>query len=498
MKTTLIQIDPHDDLTSIKDKMTWSKSARMLLFFPSGYPLFQTDLALSLIQRYSIALGSQLAIVTRDNVLRNIAIDFGIPCFASAPQAEKSLWKVRDFQSLVRIPKGAEAIQEQKSNLPGVGVKSLPTNIQKMFTSVLLVLLLIFITLFLVPSAQITLYPVSETQEIAYVVTGGTDFLSVDIAGKLPAAKLSQEISASLTKNSTGTIVLPISKASGSVEVINLSSQEIFIPAGSMLASDSEPQQLYSLVNLIKLTPDNSEPLSVKIEEKDAGVDGNVPHGMTFVIEGYEDLIQIQNPAAISGGNSQSLPSPSEADYMNLHTELMKQLLEQCEEKMKSQAQSGQSVIPGSIILGAESQIVEIPPVGQPSDIASLSITIECTALFINENDEFELAKRILDQNLLTGMAPLDEDITITPLDKVKVEGVDRFSWTVNVSRHISQIWNMEELIGSLIGKGVSEAKEIMRAGPPQSKPALITINPSWWKHLPLLPSRVHIEVSGQ
>jgi hypothetical protein len=498
MKTTLIQIDPHDDLTSIKDKMTWSKSARMLLFFPSGYPLFQTDLALRLIQRYSITLGSQLAIVTRDNVLRNIAIDLGISCFVSAPQAEKSLWKVRDTQNFVRIPKGAEAIQEQKSTLPGIGVKSLPTNIQKMFTSVLLVLLLIVIVLFFIPSAQIILYPVSETQEITYNVTAGTDFLSVDIAGKLPAAKLSQEISASLTKNSTGTIVLPISKASGSVEVINLSSQEIFIPAGSMLTSDSEPQWLYILVNEVNLKYDNSEPLRVKIEANDAGADGNVPPGMTFVIEGYENLIQIQNPSAISGGNSQFLPSPGEADYLNLHNELMKQLLERCEEKMESQAQSGQSVIPGSIILGAETLMVETPPAGQPSDIASLSITIECTALFINENDELELAKRILDQNLLTGMAPLDEDISITREDKVKVEGDNRFSWTVNVSRRISQIWNVEELIGSLLGKGTRDAKQILAAGPPQSKPALITINPRWWKHLPLLPTRVHIEVSGK
>lgn len=265
-----------------------------------------------------------------------------------------------------------------------------------------------------------------------------------------------------------------------------------------MLASNSVPQRIYSLINEVNLKPDNSEPLRVKIEANNAGADGNVPPGMTFVIEGYEDLIQVQNPVAITGGNSQSLPSSGEADYLNLRTELMKQLLKQCEEKMESQAQSGQSVIPGSIMLGAKTQMVETPPVGQPSDKASLSITIECTALVINENDEFELAKRILDQNLLTGMAPLDEDITITPLDKIKVVGVDRFSWTVNVSRRVSQIWNVEVLISSLIGKGVSEAIQILAAGPPQTKPALITINPSWWKHLPLLPTRVQIEVSGQ
>ncbi len=498
MKTTLIQIDPHDDLTSIKDKMTWSKSARMLLFFPSGYPLYQTDLALRLIKRYSFTLGSQLAIVTRDKYLKNIAVDIGIPCFSSAPQAEKSLWKVRDTQNLVRMPKGAEAIQDQKNSLPVTEVTRLPSNVQKMFTSVLMVSLLIVLALFFIPSAQVHLYPVSETQEITYNVTAGTDYLSVDIAGKIPAAKLSEEISVFLTKNSTGTIVLSISKASGFVEMTNLSSQEIFLPAETSLVSVTEPQWIYTLVNDVNLKPEPSLPQSVKVEASDSAVDGSVPPGTTFFIEGYEDLIQVQNPLVITGGKSQSLPSPREEDYLDLQNKLTKQLLERCKETMESKVISGQSVIPGSIMLSGETHLVENPPVGQPSDSASLSMTVECTALLIEENIESELALRILDQNLLTGMVPLNDDISITPIGKVKVEGSDRFSWTVKVNRKITKMWDTEELIGSLLGKSLSAAKEILAAGSPQSKPALITLNPIWWNYLPLLPTMVHIEVRGE
>ena len=222
MKTILIQIDPHDDLTSIKDKMTWAKSARMLLFFPSGYPLFQTDLALKLIQRYSVTLGSQLAIVTRDRILRNVADELGVPCFTSAPQAEKNLWKVPSTQNLVRIPKEAKEILELKNSLPLASINTIPSNFQKIFTSFLLLSLLVILALFFIPSAKIILFPVTEIQEITYKVSAGTEYLSVDISGKLPAVKLSQEVNASLTKTSTGTINLPVSKASGSVKVINV------------------------------------------------------------------------------------------------------------------------------------------------------------------------------------------------------------------------------------------------------------------------------------
>jgi hypothetical protein len=142
--------------------------------------------------------------------------------------------------------------------------------------------------------------------------------------------------------------------------------------------------------------------------------------------------------------------------------------------------------------------LVEAPLVGQPSDSASLAITIECTALIIDKKDEIELATRILDQNLLSGTIPLNGDILVTTISKVKVEGGDRFSWMVIVSRQITQKWDSEKLIGSLLGKSVPVAKEILAAGPPQSSPALIALNPPWWGNMPLLPIRVHIEVSGE
>ncbi len=470
----------------------------MLLFFPSGYPLFQTDLALRLIQRYSVTLGSQVAIVTRDRILRNVAADIGIPCFISAPQAEKSLWRIRSKQNLVRIPRGAEEIKEQKDSLPAKKLSNLPSNFQKIFTSLLLFSLLVTLALFFIPSAEIILFPVTETQEITYKVSAGSDYISVDISGKLPATKLSQGVTAESTKNSSGTIYLPVSKAAGTVEVINASSQDIFLPAGSRLISDTEPQMPYTLVGEVNLKANFSVPVSIRIEATDPGEDWNVPNGIKFFIEGYEDLIQVQNSIAISGGKDQSLPSPGEADYLYLQNRLTKKLLESCKEELENQVKTDQALIPESIQLSEESTMVESPPVGQPSDSATLSITSECSALVISKDDEIGLAKRILDQNLLSGKVTLTHDISITPMGGVKDGGVDRFSWMVTAKRSITQKWNSEELINSLLGKRLSDAREILSVGLPQNSPAIIKINPQWWKFMPLLPTRVHFEVNPE
>lgn len=498
MKTILIQIDPHDDLTSIKDKMTWAKSARMLLFFPSGYPLFQTDLALRLIQRYSVTLGSQLAIVTRDRILRTVADDIGIPCFTSAPQAEKSVWKVSDVQELVRIPKSTDEIQEQKNFLSATKPIGISSNFQKIITSALLLLLLVTLALFFIPSALIILFPVSETQKITYEVTAGTEFLSADFSGKLPAIKLNEEITASLTKNSTGTINIPISKASGSVDIINASSQEIFLPTGSRVTSATEPPRLFTLIEEVNLKANSNEAVSIRIEANEPGVDWNMPSDVTFIIEGYEDLIQVQNPVAINGGKDQLLPSPGEADYLNLQKKLTGQLLERCEGAMEIQVKSGQTIIPESIRIGGETEIIESPPVGQPSDSATLSVSIECSALVISEEDEIEIARRILDQNLLNGKIPLNNDISIAHVGEVKDEGHNRFSWIVSAGRKITQMWDIEELSRSLLGKSKVDAGEIISESLPQTRPAIISMIPSWWKFLPLLPTRLHFEVGRE
>jgi hypothetical protein len=498
MKTTLIHIDPHDDLTSIKDKMTWSKSQRLLLFFPSGYPLQQANLAMKLILRYAYAQGAQLAIVTRDRVLRSIAEEVGIPCFASAPLAEKSKWRADDDQQSIRLPKGAEAILRLKDSIPDSRQTGNASNFQKLLTLVLLVVVILLISVFFLPSAIIEISPVSELQEITYEVTAGVNFPTVDSSGKLPASELIREISGFLTKASTGSVDLPIANASGSVEIANISEQDIFIPAGSRLVSNSETQIDFELLDDVNLLLTSKDTVIASIKAIEPGSAGNVPAGETFIIAGYENLIQIQTATAILGGKDQTLPAPSEADYLELEERLTENLLTQCKDLIKDLVQTDQVLIPDSIRLGEVSNTDESPQVGEPSDSASLAISIECKGLVIQKSDDLQLAVRILDQNLPKAKVALNDVVEIVPLGKANTDDGEQFTWRLKVSRQISPMWNSEELVAMLLGKRTDEAKEILAKAVLQKKTASIVINPGWWKRLPLLPYQLDIRVLSQ
>ena len=81
MKTQVIQLDSHDDVTSVRDRMSWAKTERILLVFPRRSRILTRTLDLRLLQRHAATLGAQLAIVARSEELRRVAKASNIPAF---------------------------------------------------------------------------------------------------------------------------------------------------------------------------------------------------------------------------------------------------------------------------------------------------------------------------------------------------------------------------------------------------------------------------------
>ena len=100
MKTYIIQLESHDDVTSICDKMGWAKAGRILLVWPERGRVVTRRLDLTLIQRLCSALGAQLALVTRDPQVRFHARQLLIPVF----------WNLKRHRTLTGAPCASAAI----------------------------------------------------------------------------------------------------------------------------------------------------------------------------------------------------------------------------------------------------------------------------------------------------------------------------------------------------------------------------------------------------
>jgi hypothetical protein len=79
MKTYILQLERHDDVTAIRDKIVWSKSSRVLLVWPKRGRVLPRSLDLLLVQRTCLEVGAQLACVADDDDILDHARELGIP-----------------------------------------------------------------------------------------------------------------------------------------------------------------------------------------------------------------------------------------------------------------------------------------------------------------------------------------------------------------------------------------------------------------------------------
>ena len=97
MKTQLIPLESHDDLISIRDRLSWAKTARILLVWPKSERIALRPLDLKVLQRQLASLGAQLGLVTRHRNVRREAQALGIPVFNSTGQAQRNPWPDRNL-----------------------------------------------------------------------------------------------------------------------------------------------------------------------------------------------------------------------------------------------------------------------------------------------------------------------------------------------------------------------------------------------------------------
>src|SRR5262249_4293549 len=158
-KTQIITLESHDDLISVRDRMSWAKTPRILLVWPKYEKITLRQVDLKVLQRHATSLGAQLGLVTRTRRVRDDAEALHIPVFESTGQAHGVAWpKPRHKRFKWHVPR--KDLREQREQVsareepwqanPFVRVLSFLVGV-----SAVLALVALFI-----PRAQITLNPI--------------------------------------------------------------------------------------------------------------------------------------------------------------------------------------------------------------------------------------------------------------------------------------------------------------------------------------------------
>lgn len=496
MKTYIIQLEAHDDLVSARDKLAWAKTRRVIFIWPKKGKLLSEYYPLSMLKRDAERLGVDISFISKDGQVRENARELGINVFDSVSQAERRLWKTGSLKKIERTPPiGYDELVTQRDSIhpPLRTNRGLPAGKVLIFIAGLLAVFAL--VGYFYPSAEIKIFPRRVEQTIDLAVLVNPAATEVNLAGILPGKLTKLELSGTGTGVSSGTIKVGTAKARGSLTVTNNSDSKIAIPRGTRFSTISSDEKTYVSTADVTIDAKGGNPGIVPVEAEDAGVEWNLAEGAGFSVQvSWAEAVSITNAADISGGVSADSPTPSEADYSTLHTQLLSDLKNQAIQAITGQLPEGDALIPSSL---DNSEVVSetrsISP-GTPSDRFSLEIKVLFTVTTYSKADLEYLANSIMNANLEPGIKAVSGMLELTDLSKAVRQDSGAYSWNVHAIRQTETLISTDALVQSLVGVPVTEVQGILNSQGSFRAPGEVLLRPRWWIRMPFVSFRIAIE----
>lgn len=495
MKTQIITLESHDDLISVRDKLSWAKTPRILLVWPKYEDVTLRVLDLKVLQRHADSLGAQLGLVTRRANVRRDAESLEIPVFDSTAAAQKDLWPESAPRSR-RVPKAPRRdLRQVRETVYGKEASWRTSLLGRIVTFTVGVMAVLAVAGLFLPHAMVTLYPESQIQSVIIPVAASQSVESVSITGSVPARNVSIMVGVEQSLAIASEIAIPNSKAQGIARFTNLSKDEVNIPAGLIISTAGElPVRLVTLHETL-LDPGPDEFVDVPIEALQPGASGNLRAATIIVVEGPLGLsISVTNPNLISGGTDSKLTGATDADRAELRGVVMDNLRRDAESKLRAQISASDILLLDTFEI---SQIIEEtydPPEGQAGKTLSLKMQVEYAARFVSAEDLKQLSLATLDLSIPDGFEPFDA-VLFKPLTEPSTDTSGTTHFELDVTRSLLRRTDEVQVFSMVRGRKPELIKNVLMTDLSLRQRPEIALSPAWWPWMPLIPFNISMEI---
>ena len=490
MKTTIITLEAHDDIISVRDRMSWAKTPRILLVWPKFEKVTLRQVDLKVLQRHASSLGAQLGLVTRQRRVRADAEALGIPVFESTGKAQRVTWpKLRRKKLPHKAPDKTLREQREQVQVKEEAWRAHPvTRILTFSIGVLSVLALVAL---FIPRAQVHLNPVTQTQSIVVPVAASQSVKSVFITGSIPAREERIVVDGIQRVTVTGEGIVPQSKAKGVVIFRNLSQSAVNIPIGTVVAVDGVR---FVTTELGVLNPGVGETVELSVEAVEGGVAGNLEAETINVVEGRLGLsVSVTNPEPTIGGRERASVQATEADRERAKTLLLKSLESIARVDLLDELKPGDVLFDETF---AFSQILAENydlPVGAAGSQLTLTMQAEYIVQYADASDLTELAALALNASLPSGFLAASDALTVESATDPELLEDGSIHWSIRAERDIVQQVNNSLVTQLILGLGSSDAQSKLDDALPLTSEPRISLSPSWWPWVPIVPFRIEV-----
>jgi hypothetical protein len=497
MKTQVIQLDIHDDVTSIRDKMSWAKTARILLVYPRRSRILKRSLDLRLLQRHALLLGAHLAIVAPSADIRQSARELGIPIFKTASIAQRRTWQPNPTsEAPVRRTSQIDLRGMQRAAVPSEGHWQNSVGVRLLFFTLAVLAVLALLVLFF-PSATVALTPETRIQSLTIPLSASPQVSAVDLAGSIPAHLAVSVLERSKTAPVTGSVITPNTPAAGMARFRNLGFAKVVIPAGTVVRSVGSPSIRFATTTEAAMPAGVAKTLDVPVHAVEPGTSGNLPANQLVALEG--DLgtsLAVTNPSPTTGGSDHTAPIQTDDDRTHLHEALEAEILDQCKTALPQSIGQADTYFPDTLAVGKILSETYFPADGQTGATLSLTLNLQCQAQFATAEDANALASLTLNAKLPDGFEPASSTLTAVSSGAPVTDAQGNTTWKVLAQRllraQIDPVTTMQLIQGrSLAAAGRQLTSSLQLVAAPTIK-----VMPAWWPWLPVFSFRIAISIN--
>jgi hypothetical protein len=495
MKTQIITLESHDDLISVRDRMSWAKSPRILLVWTQFERVTLRPVDLRVLQSHARILGAELGLVTRIPNVRRNAEGFNIPVFESTAEAQREAWPARPRRSQRPRRSSVKVLHELKEQSQIKEAKWRSNPILRIGFFAVGVLAVFTVAALFVPRATIRLTPISQQQSITIPVSANSDTESVFISGSVPAHQASVLVNASQTMMITSQGSVPNDKAEGIARFTNLTQNDITIPAATIIYTLASPSIKFQTVNTTRLPGGSKKFVEVPIVAVDAGSSGNVAAGAIQVIDGTLALsASVTNPNPTTGGTDLTATEAVEADRQHLHDVLMDVLEQQAKQEVTSSIGAHDLLLTNTLKADTPSQEIYDPPAGQPGNTLKLTMSVQFRAQYVTADDLNRLAQTMLDASVPVGFVAQANTLQFIPTNAFTTDQSGSTHFDLQAKRELIQDIRSQQAIFLTRGLPPTQALQVLQANLPLAAPPTIELSPAWWPWMPLIPFRIEVK----
>jgi hypothetical protein len=496
LKTQIIQLNQNDDTLSVRDKMNWSQTGRILLVWPLHGHVLNRQLDLNLVKRHAATMGAQLALVTHDSEVRFYAQQIGIPVFNNSRDAQDHHWRVSRYRNInIQGKSNPPDLDNLRKNIPQATHPWLEHPAIRFLCLGFSVLALFTLGIFILPSAKIMLSPQVETQSMKFDIYMNPSSTSINLStGSLPTYSQEVIVEGRDTITATGSMIIPDEPSLGSLKFTNISNQIINIPSGTIVSTIGSNPARFITTSKDDVTVNPNKSINLSARAIKPGSSGNLSSNQLVAIEGELGLdMTVTNPHATYGGTDAAVPSSTEKDFQLLRNRLTIKLKQTALAEMETILDDEDTLISPTLTIVETLGESSIPAIGEPGDQLELSLRLRLQSQVVSGEALRSLVISILNYNIPTGYSPLMNTLDITSLSNPSLgkDGISR--WSIRAARKLQADVPADFSVEMIKGVTVARAMERLSASLPLEEQAKIKIAPNWWPWLPFLTMRIEL-----